>query len=320
MSATSRGSPTRTLPVRAWVPAFLAALVVALVLLGSSPSGHGRLPSAGAWSGGSTWGNGLATAVFEPTQPGVTVSAVQGESGYGLYAGLGGLGEYTTGGTLVASADFADAHWQVTDRSTPALLEHDYAATVGVGAHGSVAIEVNFTMAAAGGPAGVSSTAVTYTIAEQGWPWVSNADELGTLQPLWPNNTSLEHIDLTAQGTRMDCLSNETGTAQEYFDWGGSMVARGPSGALAALEPSLELSGNSQYVPLVVLLTGAPGGYSQFSYDPAVGILTPAAPAGLPLSDLLIGLGAAGAGVFLAALLLARVQRRPPSLELAGGP
>jgi hypothetical protein len=308
------------LPVRAWVPAFLAALVVAIVLLGSSPSGRGQLPSAGAWSGGSSWGNGIATAVFEPTQPGVTVSAVHGEAGYGLYAGLAGLGEYTTNGRLVTSADFADAHWQVTDRSTPYVLEHDYAATLGVGTGGSVAVEVNFSMAAADGPTGLSSTGVTYTIAEQGWPWASSSDVLGTLQPLWPNNTSLEHIDLSVQGTTMDCLSNETGTAQEYFDWGGSMVARGPSGQLAALEPSIELSGNPQYVPLVVLLVGAPGGYSQFSYDPYVGILTSAAPAGLTLSDLVLGLGVAGAGVFLAALVLVNVQRRPPSLELAEAP
>jgi hypothetical protein len=51
-----------------------------------------------------------------------------------------------------------------------------------------------------------------------------------------------------------------------------------------------------------------------------VGILTPAPPAGLPLSDLLLGLGAASAGVFLAALVLVNVQRRPPSLELGEAP
>ncbi|HEV2449563.1 MAG TPA: hypothetical protein VGU43_04025, partial [Thermoplasmata archaeon] len=200
MSATRPTTPVRSLPARAWAPAFLAALVVALVLLGSSPSGHGPLPSAGSWSGGSTWGNGVTTAVFLPAQPGVTVSADAAESGYGLYAGLGGLGEYAPNGTLEAGADFSHAHWQVTDRSTSSQLQHDYAANVAVGTRGSVDIQVNFTMAASGGPSGESSTAVSYTISAQNWPWSSSSDELGALLPIWPNDNSLEHIDLAAHG------------------------------------------------------------------------------------------------------------------------
>lgn len=320
MSATSPTRPPRALPARAWAPALLAALAVALVLLGSSPSGHGPHPSAGAWSGGSTWGNGVATAVFLPDRPGVTVASDSAESGYGLYAGLGGLGEYSVNGTLVAAADFSGAHWSVTDRSTPRLLLHEYAAAVAVGGRGSVDIQVNFTMAASGGPSGASASAVSYTISAQHWPWSSGSDELGVVLPLWPNNDSLEHIDLLAQGTTMNCVSNETGTAEEYFGWGGAIEAREPRGQLAALEPSAIVSGNPEYVPLVVLLTGAPGGYAQFSYDPVVGILARPTAGGLPVTDLLVGLGVAGAGVGLAALLLLQVQRRPPSLERADGP
>ncbi|HEV2450000.1 MAG TPA: hypothetical protein VGU43_06305, partial [Thermoplasmata archaeon] len=116
------------------------------------------------------------------------------------------------------------------------------------------------------------------------------------------------------------CLSNETGTAQEYFGWGGAVEARGPTGQLAALEPSAVVTGSPQYVPLVVLLTGAPGGYTQFSYDPVVGIITPSSPAGLPVTELVVGLGVAGAAIGLAALVLVQVQRRPPSLERVDGP
>ncbi|MCI4334885.1 MAG: hypothetical protein L3K04_04595 [Thermoplasmata archaeon] len=321
MSEERAPSPVRTTPARSWVPAFLAALVVALLLLGSSPSVRGSAPSAGSWSGGTTWTNGITTAEFLPHLPGVTVAAVDGDSGYGLYAGLGGLGEYTPGGQLVAAAQLSGAHWSALNLSTPQEMVMDYAASVPVGSSPSSAVhlQVNFTEGADGAPASISPTTVTFTIAEQGWPWSQSGDVLGVLLPLWPSNDSLEHIDTTVHGQTMNCLTNDSGRASEFFGWGGAASARGPSGQLAALTPSALVSGSGEYVPLVVLLEGSPGGYRSMSYDPQVGIIAGSVAGSVPLAALGVSLATASAGVFLAALLLGRVQRHSPSLEGADG-
>ncbi|MCI4363027.1 MAG: hypothetical protein L3K13_01800 [Thermoplasmata archaeon] len=314
------GSPTirpRVLSPWSWAPAFLAALVVAIVLIGTSPTGRAPSPSVGAWSVGDHWTNGVVTAEFVPTAPAVTVASVWTEPGYGLYAGLGGLGEYSPSGAEAASADFSGAHWAVRNASDSQELQLDYAATLPVsgGSGGHVSVEVNFTSGAAGGPAGVDSGGVSFTVAAQGWPWVSNSDSLGLLFPLWPNDTNLEHLSEHASGMTLNCLANDSGVAQEYFGWSGPASARGPTGQLAALTPAAVVSGNPQYDPLVVMLTGAPGGYSSLSYDPELGILGLVGAPSVPVTGLGIVFGATGGGLLLAALLLGRVQLRVPGLE-----
>ncbi|MCI4345821.1 MAG: hypothetical protein L3K07_03610 [Thermoplasmata archaeon] len=318
------GSPVarpRTLPLWSWAPAFLAALVVAIVLIGTSPTGRALSPSGGAWSVGDHWTNGVVTAEFVPNAPAITVASTWSEPGYGLYAGLAGLAEYRANGTQVASAEFSGAGWIVRNLSTSGELVLDYGSTLPVrgATGGSVAVEVNFTSGAAGGPAGVSSSGVSFTVAAQGWPWVSASDSLGLLFPLWPNNTSLEHVSESPNGMTLDCVANDSGLAQEYFGWSGTATARDTQGHPAALTPSAVISGSPEYLPLVVLLTGSPGGYSSLTYGLDLGILGLQHARALPASEVGIAFGAAGGGLLLAALVLRRVQTGSSELEQVEG-
>jgi hypothetical protein len=313
-------SPTRTpraLPLWSWAPAFLAALVVAIVLLGTSPTGRAPSPSDGTWSVGDHWTNGIVNAEFEPHAPGVTVASVWGEPGYGLYAGLGGLGEYNSSGTLVEAADFSHANWAVANDSTRGELALDYSARLPVtrGSAGFVEVEVNFTSGAAGGPAGSTTTGVDFTVAVQSWPWQSARDSLGMDFPLWPNNDSLEHIGTQASNRTLDCRANDSGTAEEYFGWAGQAEAHGPNATQATLTSQATVQGSPQYLDLVVLLSGGSGGYTSLTYDPLVGILGHPATGSVPTTELGIALTVAGGGVALAALVLGRAQRRSSSLE-----
>jgi hypothetical protein len=308
----------RALPLWSWAPAFLAALVVAIVLFGTSPTARAPSPSEGTWSVGDHWTNGIVNAEFEPHAPGVTVASVWGEPGYGLYAGLGGLGEYNSSGTLVEAADFSHANWAVANDSTRGELALDYSARLPVtrGSAGFAEVEVNFTSGAAGGPPGSTTNGVEFTVAVQGWPWQSARDSLGMDFPLWPNNDSLEHISTQVSNRTLNCLANDSDTAEEYFGWAAQAEARGANATQAALTPQATLQGSPQYLDVVVILSGGLGGYSSLTYDPLVGILGHPAVGSVPTTELGISLTVAGGGVALAALVLGRSRRRTSPLEM----
>jgi hypothetical protein len=324
MPGALRSSPA--VPARAFVPALLAGLVVALLLVAASPPTGPTLSDESRWIAPMTWSNGLVNATFLTIRPAVTLGAAQASEPYGLYAGLTGLAEYAPNSTLLASAALP-TNWTITNSTTASGLRLTYAATVPVlrasdGASvGTTAIVASFSEPTARAAGVDSAGRMTFSVEVNQWPWTGDHDSLGMTLPLWPNNGSLEYLSYAAGATRVDCVDADSHAVREEMSWDPNLTARSSTGASEPIETQTTASGSPGYLTLTVFFRGVTGGnYTRLQFSPELDVL------GLPhptpaLPWYVYGSVAVGAAV-LGALALAGLRsswKRPPSLLMAAG-
>lgn len=300
------------------LPALAVLLVVGLLLAVSTPSSPVHQAGKGAWIHPDTFGNGMVQTVLSPSAPAMTVAA-QGQAGsYGLYAGLGGLEEVSSVGGVLATADLASTHWTVRDSSGPAGLSMSYNASVPViprhGVAGAPAKVIVLMVNPAGPQApAAGASAVTMTITVNNWPWIHPVDSLTLLLPIWPNDTTSEHLAEGGTNT-MNCVGNDSQQAQEFFTWGGQVIAVDPKGTDVTLATAASVTGSPQNSTVAVVLPGSSAGYAQYQYAVHLGILFTPPVASVPMVDGLVGVGIGGLVLLALVAGIRRTWSRPPSL------
>lgn len=303
-----------------FVPAVMATLVIGLALAATLPA-VAPSPPGGRWTGPGAWTNGLLAVQAESDHPAVTVSSGGNATPWGLYAGVGSIGELRADGTPVATADLESASWSVTNASAGPTLELGYAASVRViglaGSPGTVQVFVNFTAGPGAAPES-SATTVGFTVAVVGWPWASSGDGMALAMPIWPNSTDAAAL-VPAPGIAgtIDCRSTATHATFESFTWSTAATAVGPAGGTTGVSGSTQLVGGSDLTTVNVVFGGSAAGAKVLRYDPAIGVPGPLAVPAIPLAGYALTVGAAVGVIGLAVGASVRVGRRPPSLMYA---
>ncbi|HKS59645.1 MAG TPA: hypothetical protein VJS68_02580 [Thermoplasmata archaeon] len=302
------------------------ALVVSAFPLAAADgtSGSGWAPRG--WAPTSNWTNGVLDAGFATDRPAVTVSPSSTAS-YGMYAGVGAVIEVSPSNSPVASTDVLAANWVILNSTTGTVHTVTYGGWVPVvtsnGGNSSVGVArllVNFTSSTQSDASSASTNAVKFTLFVGSWPWVNPQDNLALVMPVWPEDVSAEHLDLSSSGSdTMWCVENGSGTPVEFFNWSSTATAASTAGASSALMVTPMVSGGDESSVVEILFTGVSGGYSALSYDPTVGLVLSQKVLGLPLYDYALAGTAAAALAGTAGVALRQSRKRRWSLsEVAG--
>jgi hypothetical protein len=317
-------APPRRIEGRAFAPAVLAALIVALLLLATSPPQFGSTVGS-AWTGGHRWSNGVFAATFATDRPAATIAPMGADPGYGLYAGVASVAELSANGSAIAIADLTRAAWTVDNATTSIGMTMTYATNATVRANGSGApvgasdMVVSFTAGAAAPPTARDAGTLSFSVALTDWPWQGSGDSLMMSLPLWPSDPATEYLADGATPGTMDCMENSSHRSVEYFAWDPTAIVGETGPATTSVAASATVIGGSSAAAVQIHFASSAGAFRSLVYEPRIGLSQLPGSPPLPLADYaLIAGGLAALTVGLAALML-RVGRRPPRLLGAEG-
>jgi hypothetical protein len=287
------------------VPALAVGAVVLLLLhFGSTAAPNaqvGPVQMTSQYNGS----NGVVSMHLSDLGPAVTVSSARGSDPYGMYAGLGGIEELGSVGTVLSYANFSSTGWTVSNQSSAGRLSIGYAADMIVDRHGGgntsspAGVTVLITAPGGSGASVSAATNVTLAISISEWPWLHPKDTLALLLPLWPSNTSSAHLADGGTDT-MNCVASDSNASKEYFSWAPQVEATDASGDVLSLAPSTAVLGGGPNATLEVLVPGVSSGLVGLQYAVTIAVVTHLGGASLPESEVLAaGLGAGIVGIAL---------------------
>ncbi len=303
------------------VPLATAVVVAALAL--ALPLAPG---AAASYGGGEpvAWTNGLVLCQFSGTVPEVSVSALN-LTGTGMLLSTMSVGEASPNGSMVSTAELADAVWNVSNDSSDDAYVLVYAVHVTLesttlsaasdrwtpAALGSADLEVTFVLPAyAGSPDGPTDV-VNFSLTVANWTWQSPADHLVVgfaASPSFPLTETLTAA--VAPGWLLVSSSVASGAELERMGMSPTASVVSSGGASAVLPDYATMQLSPAVANVTIVLSSLAGAASSATFTGRVGIVLPTTVAGIPTSEFVAAVAAATLVSALVAVGAQRVRRR----------
>ena len=312
---TSAGRNERSLGRAGVSLAAVGALL--LVLLLAAPAVRAAPTSArGPTYTPTSWTDGAIVCSFDPSGPGVTVSA-ESAPAIGLWLGMGSVTE-SLAGVVLASASLNGSTWVATNESNTTLYSVSYQTSVSVLNTDLIplpaaTIRVGFSLADSPA-AGASSDRVAVSLSIVSWPWVSDLSQLAVTIALAQKGGA----HLAANGTTsVASYANATGALVAYLATGGQANATSSGGTVLPVVVAASIVHLSASAAGMSFLFGSPAdGASSVNYSAEVIVPLPGrGSVAIPTSYLAAAAGAAVVASLAIAGVTRRVRRAPSDLE-----
>jgi len=290
------------------------ATAVALVALLS--------PGAAAYSVGDavSWSNGVVMCQFTAGSPTVAISQAS-VNGTGVTVGFLSLSEAAPNQSVVAVANLQGLTWNRADWSNEDAFDMGYTLQAPLVASsgsftpvGSVDLTIQFVLPAYQGSPKGPTDAVNVLFTVTSWTWQQAGDHLALAFAAAPSFPGTEHLNASsAPAWLLASTSNSSGAVLEQIGANSSATATTASGSTASVRASTSLAiASPQWATVAVTFGTSAGTFTSLAYTVRVGIVLPAAVAGIPLPEL-VAAGAAGVVVSVMVAVTARRVRRKPS-------
>jgi hypothetical protein len=299
----------------ALLPAVGVVLVTLLLLHTGTHAPVASHVGALSWSSPTNATNGVLDSQLNASVPTDLVSLTGAGSGYGLFAGLGGIEEVGGSGAVISTADLSSqgpnetrVAWVPDNASAGDHLSEIYSASLEVfrpsGVPVSGAAELTVTFSASGGPSTNLSqaSAVSMTITLAKWPWIHPTDSLALELPIAPRNSSEEML-LNGSTDTMDCADARSQQVREFLQWSPTALVTDPSGDVIPQAPAAAVLGSPSNATVEVLVPGGSPAFVGLQYTVDIGVLPIVPPTSLPTAELvaaLLGVGVLGGGLIIA--------------------